>query len=183
MIQALAIPLPLADGDDVAKIVIGVVFALIWIIAQAVSSIGAKKRAGMARRPRLPPALPAPARPPAHPAQSYDELRRQRQQQAQRRSQPVAPPARARKPQPPAPRAVPAPAAAPILQELVGVVGVRAGEIGGENSVVSRRQSTGGSAAARRVRAMLQPHTARDVIIAGELLSPPVSLRQEQGPI
>ena len=52
MIQALAIPLPLADGDDVAKIVIGVVFALIWIIAQAVSSIGAKKRADIARRPR-----------------------------------------------------------------------------------------------------------------------------------
>lgn len=214
MIPTHLFPLTLADTDDLVKIVIGVVFALIWIIAQVVA--GAKKSRETAIRrlrpeielpptaidPQLDPATQlerhlqarredaqrhraVPRQPVVHqalpphlqplpPAQSYDEMRRRLQQQLQ-----PAPAAQVKRKRPakrhPRPE-VAAEVVAPIVAGLTrpGTLSVGATEIGRDE----RRPRHGADkASVRRIYALLEPRSVRDVILAGELLRPPVALR------
>ena len=184
-------PLPLADTDDVVKIVIGVAFALFWIIAQVASSTTSKRRKeeDRLRRAGITPLEPTYSGPPAA-AQSYDELRRQKQ---------LSPPHPRNQPRP-HPRAQPqsdfqkkrktarqrqperTTADAALFEEILDPVisaaaaNVRKTEIG---APLEMRGGSGAPAApVARIRALLRPASARDVVIAAELLSPPLALRE-----
>ena len=205
------LPLHLAEADEVVKILIGVVFAVIWIAAQAVAAAGARKKRrerqtaqGLAL-PRQPNAAPEPSE---H-AQLERHLRQQREETRRRMQQPDRQQQRARTqesrairelrqvmggverakaaPQKRKPKqAVPAAAAewprrgipADSTMPLGAGTGIRAGEIGSDSEEqavmeAARRRSIHG------VRSLLTPRNARNVILAGEVLGPPVALREE----
>jgi hypothetical protein len=207
----------LADTDDLVKVVIGVVFALIWIIAQVAA--GAKKsretavrrlgldvqpppdappdpvtrlerdllarreeaqrhRSGSSAQSLLLQPVPPHLQPPP-PAQTYDEMRRRLQQQfLGQPAQPQAPPAEPNKRRrTPKPARTPRPAQvlAPIVEELAqgDRRSVGATEIGRGQA----RPRRAASRDTRRIETLLQGKTVRDVILAAELLRPPVALR------
>ena len=175
-------PLPLADAEDVFKVVIGVVFAIIWIVAQvAASGSAAKKKREQARLAEALQVQPAPATlSPMPPPGSYDELRRRRQG-VQTRPQPQ-PHQTQRQHKPQRPRREPVAVASPVAAKRpVPVVNaaipdaISRTEIAG-NGLAQRRAEKGPRV--RRVRALVRPGSARDVVIAAELLGTPVALRQ-----
>jgi hypothetical protein len=178
----LPLSLPLADAEDVFKVVIGVVFAIIWIVAQvAASGSTAKKKrqqALLVESQRVQPtqATLAPVLPPPD---SYNELRRRRQG-VQNRPQPQPrQKQRQHKTQRPRPEPVasPSPAAAPRPTPVA---------TGAIPDAISRTEISGDGLARsgaemgpriHKVRALLTPRSARDVIVAAELLGPPAGLR------
>lgn len=245
MLEASFIPLPLSDIDGLVKVVIGVAFALIWIVAQVASSISAGKKKQEAQRRRMgldlpqsggtllplapphaqsrppdaskpryvPRAAPQPmprevpqhmrgqmqqwaALQPQRPAvqqtstpRSYEELRQLKQQQQQpTRRQPDQRKRKRSAIQPPSRTEVVAPAVGATLASRAtraaarprGAAGdITAGEIGGApmglTSTASRAQLR------ERVRGLLTPRSVREVILASELLRPPLALRENPG--
>ena len=200
-------PLPLADSDGVVKIIFFGLAAAVWLVVQVGSAAkaSAKKNAEKLRaesQSGRPAAAGGPTRmerklrerqlkaeqfrntggrvvvaaPPPQPQvrpQSYEEVRRGRQ------APPDAPrpPAPARRPAPkpqpqPKPQRRPAPAAAPAF---AGGRTVNATEIGDASPRKSPGQSRGGRNAALSL--MLRSNSLRNLIAAGEILRPPVALR------
>lgn len=187
--------LPLADAENVGKIVIGAIFVVGWMIVQIVTAAkaAAKKRelvASQQRRPQTTPPNriagppPMPAMPAARfPAGSYDELRRRLLDAAQQTapSAPAVPrSSRRRREAAVDPVAAATPFAATARDHVA--TGITAGAIG--DAAMNRALGNAEAATARRqtgrphrVAVLLRRETLGDLFLAAEILRPPVALR------
>jgi hypothetical protein len=175
----------LAESDPTLKIVIGLIFAGIWVVAQILSALGKNKEktrapdanypAGLPPEAPLPP--PRPARQTPRPVKKRVETKqRQRldRQQTQRVEQQVErmhPPQRSM--QVPAGRVPPLPPAQqPSSQPVERVIGLVAKPVA--------RATPKGPTSAQRLTAILRPKNLRKEFILTELLQPPLALRERR---
>jgi type IV secretory pathway VirB10-like protein len=167
------------EESSTLKVIIGIVFAGIWIIAQILSSVGKKKEKPPPQAdypielPRDSMPVPVPAPPPRQQRpvkQRVETKQRQREQQRRPQSGPTPPPlvqqtTRQSQQQRRAEEPVgPVDPHSPILAGAVGSKGA------GKTSI--KRSD--------RLRALLRPGNLRKEYILTELFQPPVSQRPER---
>ena len=163
------------DGVGIFKLIVPIIIAVFWVVAQILSSLGDKKKKrtppAEAEYPislpsEVPPPQPIPQRAPKQqrPVKHRAQTNQQQRQNAQRSA---PPPLQQRvNPQPtrqPAARLDPN---SPILQAEVGS---RAGSASSRGSVTSQQ-----------LRALLRPKSLKHAFILTEILQPPVGIRDDR---
>lgn len=154
-------PILAAGGEDpTVKIIIGVVVAVFWVIAQVAGALGKKEDKS----------LPLPSEQPPQPRPPRQTPRPDRVPPVQRRQKPQ-PPRR----QPPPIRQQPAYEAPPVarqrVMETVSEIERKASQSPAKPGSLPRRQM---------INALLRPQNLRRAFVVNELLQPPVALRGER---
>jgi hypothetical protein len=157
------------------KVIVPIIIAVFWVIAQILSSIGSKKKdrtpPAEAEYPvSLPPEAPVPQRQPKQQRQVKHRADTRQQRERQRQQQRVVPP-------PLQVRAQPRPAVqatAPVTADSTDAIA--ATQLGASSS----RKSDAGPNANQRLRALLRPKNLKKEFILTEILQSPVGMRRDR---